>query len=146
MLFLVGPYRDDNEALVRRCEAMEQERDEALGQLARARAALASAIAEMSGLPPQADLPWRSLHGGEPIAARFHNETDARLSLRWVSYDGREHERTTLVPGGVVELETHTAHLWRFVDDDGRIVTQAYVRADAPALSARFAGDRGDFG
>lgn len=138
----MSPYRDDNEALSRRCEALEQERDEALAQLARARAALASAIAEMSGLPPQADLPWRSLHGGEPIEARFVNETDAQLSLRWVSYDGRERERTTLVPGGAVKIETHTAHLWRMLDRDGTVVTQGYVRADAPEL---IAGDRRDF-
>lgn len=131
---------------MRRCEALEQERDEALAQLARARAGLASAIAEISGLPAEADLPWRSLHGGEPIEARFVNETDTQLSLRWVSYDGREHERTTVVPGGAVTLETHTAHLWRFVGADGRVLSQAYVRADAPGLCARITGDRGDFG
>ncbi|MEC7519160.1 MAG: hypothetical protein VYE22_04805 [Myxococcota bacterium] len=131
------PYRDDAEAQARHVEALTQERDEALARLERARAALASVVAEMSALPPEADIPWRSLHGGEPLRVTFVNETDETLSLRWVSYDGREREEVTLVAGGEREVDSFVAHLWRLVDRAGAIRWQGYLRADRPRISAR---------
>ncbi len=133
----VSPYRDDAAARRRRHEALEQERDDALAQLARARAALASVIAEMTGLPAEADIPWRSLHGGEPIEARFINETPHKLSLSWISYDGRERAEATLVPGGRLARASHCGHLFRLRGPDGAVVAQGYLRADAPELVAR---------
>lgn len=131
------PYRDDAEAQARHVEALTQERDEALARLERARAALASVVAEMSALPPEADIPWRSLHGGEPLRVTFVNETDETLSLRWVSYDGREREEVTLVAGGEREVDSFVAHLWRLVDRAGAIRWQGYLRTDRPRISAR---------
>ena len=131
------PYRDDAEAQARHVEALTQERDEALARLERARAALASVVAEMSALPPEADIPWRSLHGGEPLRVTFVNETDETLSLRLVSYDGREREEVTLVAGGEREVDSFVAHLWRLVDRAGAILWQGYLRADRPRISAR---------
>lgn len=124
------PYRDDVEALHRHVEAVTRERDEALAQLERARAALASVVADMAGLPAEADIPWRSLHGGEPIEVTFVNRTGKKVALAWVSYDGRAHEEVTLVPGGERAVSTFVAHLWRVSDaQSGEVVVQRYVRA-----------------
>lgn len=91
----------------------------------------------MSDLPPAADIPWRSLHGGEPLRVTFENDTDQTLSLRWVSYDGREREEVTLVPGGRREVDSFVAHLWRMVDASGAVRWQGYLRAAVPRVSAR---------
>ena len=131
------PYRDDIEAHERHLEALTQERDEARAGLERARAALASAVAEMNDLPPEADIPWRSLHGGEPVRVTFLNDTDETLSLRWISYDGREREEVTIVPGGQREVESFVAHLWRLVDRAGTVRWQGYLRAAVPEIRTR---------
>lgn len=128
------PYRDELESLRARCETLSTERDDALARLERARAALASAVADMSDLPPSADIPWRSLHGGEPLVVRFVNATDRKLDLVWVSYDGQERVESSLVPGGEIERQTYVAHLWRFIDRErAAIAMQAYVRAQGAA-------------
>lgn len=124
------PYRDDVEALHRHVEAVTKERDEALAQLERARAALASVVADMAELPVEADIPWRSLHGGEPHDVTFVNRTGHKVALAWVSYDGRARDEVTLVPDGEHTVSTFVAHLWRVSDaQTGEVVLQRYVRA-----------------
>lgn len=133
------PYRDDVEALHRHVEAVTAERDEARAQLERARAALASVVADMAGLPAEADIPWRSLHGGEPRDVVFVNATRRKVALAWVSYDGRTREEVTLVPDGERAVSTFVAHLWRVSDaETGEVVLQRYVRVgDARILVHR---------
>lgn len=125
------PYRDDAAALRARVEALTTERDRASAQLERARAALASVIAEMSGLPAEAAIPWRSLHGGEPTTVRFVNATERKLELVWVSYDGQLRPESSLIAGGERERATYVGHLFRAIDPtSGEVVLQRYVRAD----------------
>jgi hypothetical protein len=125
------PYRDDAKAMRDRVELLESERDQALSTLERTRASLASLVADMAGLPADADIPWRSVHGGEPIRVRFVNRLERKVELRWVSYDGRERLETTLIGGGEWEVTTHVAHLWRFVDiESQKVLMQRYVRAE----------------
>lgn len=132
------PYRDELDAARIRCETLAAELDEASARLERARAALASAVAEMAGLPAKADIPWRSLHGGEPKTVRFVNATERKLELVWVSYDGQERTTATLIPGGERDESTFIAHLWRLIDRErGEVVAQRYVRADTPRIVAR---------
>jgi len=132
------PYRDELEAVRARVETLSAELDDASARLERARAALASAVADMAGLPAKADIPWRSLHGGEPQVVRFVNATERKLELVWVSYDGQERTTATLIPGGEREEPTFVAHLWRMIDRErGEVVAQRYVRADAPRIVAR---------
>jgi hypothetical protein len=123
------PYRDELESLKAHIEALTAERDDALARLERTRAALASVVGDLAGLPAEADIPWRSVHGGEPLTVRFVNASDRKLELRWVSYDGRDRPETTLVPGGEREQHTYVAHLWRLLDPNGKVVLQHYVRA-----------------
>lgn len=122
------PYRDEIEALKARIEALEHERDGLEASLERARASLASVVGWMAGLPAAADLPWRSLHGGEPVEAVFANPTDETLALALVGHDGREHPETTIVAGGEHRVATHTGHMWRLRGAAG-VVWQGYVRA-----------------
>lgn len=125
------PYRDDAKALRDRVDVLTLELEQVNASLERARAALASLVADLAALPPNADIPWRSVHGGEPIRVRFVNHGERKVELRWVSYDGRERPETTIIPGGERELATHIAHLWRMVDvESGEIVLQRYVRAE----------------
>lgn len=132
------PYRDDLEALRAHVETLSAELERTGGQLERARAALASVVADLAGLPPQADIPWRSLHGGEPMVVRFVNATDRKLELVWVSYDGQTRSSATLIAGGERDEHTYVAHLWRMVDAaSGSIVVQRYVRAGEPRIIAR---------
>jgi hypothetical protein len=129
------PYRDELEGLKAQLEALTVERDDASARLERARAALASVVAEMAGLPAEADIPWRSLHGGEPTSVRFVNATPRKVELLWVSYDGQPRSELTLVAGGEREVKTYVAHLFRAIDvESGRVVTQRYVRADEPRV------------
>ncbi|MGE0792233.1 MAG: hypothetical protein AB7S26_41555 [Sandaracinaceae bacterium] len=123
-------YRDDAEARAEAMSALRAERDEALSRLERARAALLSAVSEMSGRTPGDEMiPWRSLHGGEPVRATFVNRTSLKLALVWVSFDGREREELTMIPGGKVVLDTHAGYLYRFREVYlGRIIAQRYVR------------------
>lgn len=127
------PYRDERAALEARVEALEHERDGLEASLERARAGLASVVAWMAGLPPEADLPWRSLHGGEPVEAVFVNRGAQTLTLVLVGHDGREHEQTTIVAGGEHRLPTHTGHLFRLRGPEG-FVWQGYVHAGALRL------------
>lgn len=129
------PYRDEVGALSARVETLENENDDLRTRLARARAGLVSIAADLAGFPPEADVPWRSLYGGEPIEVTFVNGTDHKLVLVWVSYDGRERAETTVVPEGRVTLETHSGHLWRMRDGD-HIVWQGYARAGVSPLTA----------
>ena len=127
------PYRDELEALKARVEALEHERDGLEASLERARAGLASVAGWLAGLPAAADLPWRSLHGGEPVEAVFVNPGADKLTLVLVGHDGREHVETTIVGGGEHRVATHTGHLFRLRDEDG-VVWQGYVRAGATRL------------
>lgn len=132
------PYRDEVEALRARVEGLEGELGRTAAQLERARAALASAVADLAGLPPEADIPWRSLHGGEPIVVRFVNATDKKLELVWISYDGQARPSATIIPGGERDERTYVAHLWRVIDPaSGAIVLQRYVRAGDAVITAR---------
>jgi hypothetical protein len=129
------PYRDELDALRAQVEALTMERDEAIAGLERARAALASVVADMAGLPAEADIPWRSLHGGEPIAVRFVNATDRKVELVWLRYDGRARSELTLIPEGAREVRTSVAHLYRVLDPaSGEVLRQGYVRADEPRV------------
>ncbi|MCB9597086.1 MAG: hypothetical protein H6719_30460 [Sandaracinaceae bacterium] len=129
------PYRDDIAALLVRVELLERKGERLEESLERARAGLASAVAEMAGLPPQADIPWRSLHGGEPIEAVFVNDGERTVTLVFVGYDGRAHDEVTIVAGGEHRVSTHTGHLWRLRDDE-EVVWQGYVRAGQARLGA----------
>lgn len=131
------PYRDEQQAQQQRIEALTAERDAAEAALERARAGLASVVADMAGLPAEADIPWRSLHGGEPMDVTFVNETPAKVSLVRLSYDGRAREEVTVVPGGAQTVSTFVAHLWRASDPSGAVVAQAYVRANQPRMAIR---------
>ncbi len=132
------PYRDDADALRARVESLERELERTSSALERARAALASVVADLAGLPPEADIPWRSLHGGEPIVVRFVNASDRKLELVWISYDGQPRTVVTLVPGGEREERTYVAHLFRVIDPETRaIVLQRYVRADQARITVR---------
>ncbi len=125
------PYRDELAALRARVETLTAERDDASAKLERARAALASVIAEMAGLPPEAEIPWRSLHGGEPTTVRFVNATERKVELVWVSYDGQLRAELSLIAGGERERATYVGHLFRAIDaSSGAIVLQRYVRAE----------------
>ncbi len=125
------PYRDEVAALRARAETLQAERDDARAGLERARAALASVVADMAGLPAEAEIPWRSLHGGEPITVRFVNGTEHKLELIWVSYDGQLRSDGSLIPGGERERATYVGHLFRAVDPkSGRAAGQRYVRAE----------------
>ena len=128
------PYRDDEQARERHLEALTRERDELAAAFERARAALASAVAELAGLPAEAEVPWRSLHGGEPITVELVNRTGAPVTLLWLGHDGRPHPETTLVDGGRWRVETHTGVLWRMVGPSGRVIWQRYARAGHPTL------------
>ncbi len=127
------PYRDELEALKARVEALEAERDGLEAALERTRASLASVVGWMAGLPPEAELAWRSLHGGEPLEATFVNGSQAKLTLVLVGHDGREHVEVTIVAGGEHRLATHTGHLFR-LRDERRVVWQGYVTAGAARL------------
>lgn len=132
------PYRDELEALRARIEGLTAERDAAIAQLERVHAALASVVADMAGLPVEAEIPWRSLHGGEPITVRFANATEQKLELVWVSYDGQQRVEHSLLPGGELEKQTYVGHLFRAVDPVSReSVLQRYVRADDERIVIR---------
>ena len=122
------PYRDEVEALSARVQTLERESADLRARLESARAALASIAAELAGLPFEADIPWRSLHGGEPLELSFVNGTGHKVALVWVSYDGRERSEATLVPEGRLTLPTHSGHLWRAREGDA-IIWQGYARA-----------------
>lgn len=129
------PYRDEIEALKARVDALTAELEDTSGRLERARAALASVVADMAGLPAAADIPWRSLHGGEPIVARFVNGTPQKLELVWIGYEGKARTEVSLVPGGEREQRTYVGHLFRAIDPaSGDVVFQRYVRADEPRI------------
>ncbi|MCA9610746.1 MAG: hypothetical protein KC619_34360 [Myxococcales bacterium] len=127
------PYRDEVEALRARVQSLEQERDGLEARLERTRAGLASVVAWMAGLPAEAGLPWRSLHGGEPVEAVFVNPEAETLTLVLVGHDGREHVETTIVGGGEHRVATHTGHLYRLRRGD-RVLWQGYVREGATRL------------
>lgn len=130
------PYRDELEALRRRVEIVEAEREELAGRLARAGAALASVVAAHAGLPAEADIPWRSLHGGEPKEVTFVNRSGGKIVLLWLDYQGRLREELTLVDGGRQVARTHTGHLWRMTDEVGAVIWQGYVRASDDEIVA----------
>lgn len=128
------PYRDEVEALSARVQTLERENDDLRARLERTSAALASVAGELAGLPFDADISWRSLHGGEPFELTLVNGTEQKLALSWVSYDGRERPEATLVPGGRLTLPTHSGHLWR-AREGAVIVWQGYARAGEPELT-----------
>ena len=128
------PYRGQVAALSARVQTLERENEDLRARLERARAALASVAGELAGLPAEADISWRSLHGGEPFDRTFVNATERKLALSWVSYDGRERPEATLVPGGRLTVPTHSGHLWRAREGDA-IVWQGYARAGEPEVS-----------
>ena len=130
------PYRDEVEALSARVEILERENDELATRLERARASLASVAADLAGLPASADVPWRSLYGGEPVRLTFVNTTKRKLSLVWVSYDGAERVESTMIPEGRVTLETSTGYLFRMRAGD-EIVWQGYARVGQAELGPR---------
>ncbi|MCZ7680676.1 MAG: hypothetical protein M5U28_18670 [Sandaracinaceae bacterium] len=132
------PYRDEVEALRARVEgsrgssAAPPRSSSARARRSRARWRI------WRGLPPEADIPWRSLHGGEPIVVHFVNATDKKLELVWISYDGQARPSATIIPGGERDERTYVAHLWRVIDPaSGAIVLQRYVRAGDAVITAR---------
>jgi hypothetical protein len=130
------PYRDEAASLKARIEMLSAELEETSARLERARAALASVVGEMSALPADAELPWRSLHGGEPVSVRFANKSARKVELRWVNYDGRERAYETLIPGGERTHQSYAGHLWRMVDvESGACVLQRYARASEDSIT-----------
>ena len=110
------PYRDELEALRARVETLEREHDALEASLARARAALACVSAELAGAAPQADVPWRSLPGGEPVLVTFVSARPRKVTIFSLSPDGRPRREATVVPGGRRAIETHTGCLLRVED------------------------------
>jgi len=99
-------YRDELEALRLRLEIAEAENASLKAQL-------------RSGGPITAranDPDWFSVRGGEPTTVTLRNESASKIGVFWLSYDGRERTIGTLVPKGVIEVETYIGFCWRFID------------------------------
>lgn len=129
-------YRDELEALRARLAATEAERDLARAEAERLKEVILGRPANITrgqtpDLLPGPDARWRSIPGGEPTSITVVNESQRKLEVLWLSYDGRERSVGTLVPGGRIRTQTYVGHCWRLVDCDTRaIVSHSHATLD----------------
>lgn len=128
-------YRDELEALRARLAVALAERDAARAEVERLKSAIGEAPARLARARTPELLPkpaWRSIPGGEPARVTFINDSERKLELVWLSYDGRERSAGTLIPGGRIRLRSRTGDCWRLVDAaSGDILAHHHVtRAD----------------
>mmetsp|Transcript_9185 Transcript_9185/g.16121 ORF Transcript_9185/g.16121 Transcript_9185/m.16121 type:complete len:116 (-) Transcript_9185:710-1057(-) len=68
---------------------------------------------------------------------RLQNSAEHSVQLIWVSFDGEAQVYNLLAPGSSTSQETFSSHVWRLLDEEGRLLLQysgpsasLHVRAD----------------
>eukprot|EP00898_Chlorokybus_atmophyticus_P007438 jgi/Chlat1/7696/Chrsp64S07150 len=99
------------------------------------RALLASSLCPIAALladpkPPAAKAGMlKSLKSDARAALTFYNNTDSRVRVYWVNYDGDAELYVRIPPGGVWTVDTFATHPWRTVLNETGIVLRTYVAA-----------------
>lgn len=110
-------YRDELEALRARVAAAEAERDAARAEASQLKRALSlggvdAGVKRTRQVSPE----WRSIPGGAPLPVWVTNESPRKVAVYWLSYEGKERQAGTLVPGGGLRQVSYVGFCWRFVD------------------------------
>jgi hypothetical protein len=68
-------------------------------------------------IPDVTDHAWR-MKSDRPMRLTFKNETNLRLGIYWLDYDGKEVRRSSIGPNENSQHSTYVTHSWVVRDDD----------------------------
>lgn len=60
----------------------------------------------------------RSVHSAHKSFIRFHNNTDRKVDIIWINYEGHHIKYKTLLPGSFYDVNTFSTHPWLFIDSE----------------------------
>ncbi|KAK7868785.1 hypothetical protein R5R35_003630 [Gryllus longicercus] len=60
----------------------------------------------------------RSINHSTRSFLRFFNNTERKVDVIWLNYEGQNVKFKTLSPGGFVDVNTYVTHPWIFIDSE----------------------------